>query len=140
MEAFLFSLGPVFIKGFTGLPTDIYSSMMFLGAMTIYTYVYLLYRCKYKTENKPNVNLKKTIASLTPFFIWTISMFVLATILSFSFQPYIFLAYNLISTTIALWIISFFFYYPSVRLSHGDCFPSVFSSIWGFIKALIPGI
>lgn len=139
MEAFLFSLGPIFIKSFTGIPTTLQSSLMFLGAMTIYTYVYLLYRCKYKSENK-TVNLKKAIASLTPFFIWTIAMFVLGTILSFSFNPYILLAYTLTSTTIALWIISFFFYYPSVRLSHGDCFPSALSSLWSFIKALIPGI
>ena len=141
MEAFLFSLGPIAISKFTGGTSgDIMSTLFFVGAMFIYTYAYLYYRCKVKTESKPPVSFKKAIAAMTPIFVYIVAIFVLATAISFTFNPMLILAYTLGSGALGLWIVSFFFYYPSVRLSHGDCFPSVFSSIWSFIKALIPGI
>jgi hypothetical protein len=135
MEAFLVSLGPPIVKGFTGLST-IQENLMFLGVMAVYTYVYLLYRCKYKTEKKPEVSIKKAIGAMTPLIIYCIALFVMLTILQYRFQPQIFIVYNLASLTLALWIVSFVLYYPALRLSHGDCFPSILGGIWNWIKGI----
>ena len=142
MESFLFSLGPLGISKLTGgaASGDLLTTLYFVGAMFIYTYAYLYYRCRVKTENKPPVSYKKAIAAMTPMFVYIVAIFGLSIAVSFSFNPMLILAYTLGSSILGLWIVSFFFYYPSVRVSHGDCFPSVFKSIWNFIKALIPGI
>lgn len=135
MEAFLFSLGPPIAKGFTGLNT-LSENLIFLGAMAIYTYVYLLYRCKYKTQNKQEVNIKKTLTAMMPLIIYCIALFVMLTVLQYRFIPYLFLVYNIASLTVALWVVSFVLYYPSVRLSHGDCFPSLISGAWDWVKGI----
>lgn len=135
MEAFLFSIGPPLIKSATGLKT-MQQNIMFLAAISVYTYVYLLYRCKYKTPSKPDVNIKKTLSAMTPIIIYCIALFVMVTILQYKFIPYVFLVYRLLSLTFALWIVSFVLYYPAVRLSHGDCFPSILSGIWDKIKSI----
>ncbi len=141
MEALLFSLGPIVISKFTGGTSgDIMSTLFFVGAMFIYTYAYLYYRCKVKTESKPPVSFNKAIAAMTPMFVYIVAVFALSVAVSFTFNPMLILVYTLVSSVLGLWIVSFFFYYPSVRLSHGECFPSAFSSIWSFIKSLIPGI
>ena len=135
MEAFLFSLGPPVIKGFTGIQS-LQENLMFLAAVAVFTYVYLMYRCKYKTEKKPDVNIKKTLAAMTPIIIYCIALFAMLTILQYRFIPYVFLAYNITSLTLALWVVSLVLFYPSVRLSHGDCFPSILGGIWSWIKGI----
>lgn len=135
MEAFLFSLGPPIIKGFTGI-NSLQENLMFLAAVAVYTYVYLLYRCKYKTPKKPAVSIKKTLAAMTPIIIYCIALFVMLTILQYRFMPYVFLVYNIASLTLALWVVSLTIFYPAVRLSHGDCFPSILGGIWNWIKGI----
>ena len=135
MEAFLFSLGPPIMKSVIGLDS-IQQTLMFLGAVAIYTYVYLLYRCKAKTPSKPKVSIGKTIAAMTPIFVYSIALFVLTYALMFSMNPYVFLAYRILSLTLVLWLISLTLFYPSVRLSHGDCFPSIIGGIWNKIKSI----
>jgi hypothetical protein len=135
MEAFLVSLGPPIIKSMTGLNT-IQENLMFLGIVAVYTYLYLLYRCKYKTAKKPAVSIKKALAAMTPIIIYCISLLVMVTILRFRFQPQIFIVYNIASLTLALWVVSLTLYYPAMRLSHGDCFPSILGGIWNWIKGI----
>jgi hypothetical protein len=135
MEAFLVSLGPPIIKSFTGLNT-IQENLMFLGIVAVYTYIYLLYRCKYKTEKKPAVSIKKALAAMTPIIIYCIALFVMLTILQYRFQPQLFIVYNIASLTLALWVVSLILYYPAMRLSHGDCFPSILGGIWNWIKGI----
>jgi hypothetical protein len=133
MEAFLFSLGPPIMKSVIGLDS-IQQNLMFLGAVAIYTYLYLLYRCKAKTPSKPKVSIGKTLAAMTPIFVYSIALFVLTYALMFTMNPKIYLAHKLLSLSITLWIISLALFYPSVRLSHGDCFPSIIGGIWNKIK------
>jgi hypothetical protein len=135
MEAFLVSLGPPMIKSMTGLDT-IQENLMFLGIVAVYTYLYLLYRCKYKTEKKPAVSIKKALAAMTPIIIYCIALFVMLTILQYRFQPQLFIVYNIASLTLALWVVSLTLYYPAIRLSHGDCFPSILGGIWNWIKGI----
>ena len=98
--------------------------------------MYLLYRCKAKTPSKPKVSIGKTIAAMTPIFVYSIALFVLTYALMFSMNPYVFLAYRILSLTLVLWLISLTLFYPSVRLSHGDCFPSIIGGIWNKIKSI----
>jgi hypothetical protein len=135
MEAFLFSLGPPILKTVIGLDS-IQQNLMFLGAIAVYTYAYLLYRCKVKTTTKPAVSIGKTLAAMTPMFIYCIALFVLFYVTQLSFNPYVLLAYKLLSFTFVLWIISIALYYPSVRLSHGSCFPSIIGGLWKKIKGI----
>lgn len=137
MEAFLFSLGAPITKTIVGGVYDLKSQLLFLAVMMVYTFVYLYYRCKVKTENKPDVSVKKAFGAMTPFIIYIIVIIGLQFALQYTFNPLLLMGYTLGTTTIAVWIISFFIYYPAVRLSHGDCFPSVFSSIGGFLKSLV---
>jgi hypothetical protein len=144
MEALLFSLGAPVVKSFTGIYT-LKQQLIFLGVMTLYTLVFLLYRCKSKTEadkegKKPNVKLSKLFLAMLPLIIYVAVLFGLGTALQYSINPYILAGYSIGSTVIVTWLVSLLLYYPAVKLSHPDCFPSMLKGFLNFLKSLIPGL
>lgn len=133
IEQFFFSFGPVIVNKLLGGLYDIKTYMFFLLFIIIYTYAYLYYRCKIKTQEKQSIKFNKLIYAILPMLIYVIILFSISIILSYKFIPQLLLFYTLLSSPLALWIVSFFFYYPSVRISNGNCFPSLFK---GFIESI----
>jgi len=136
IEPFFFSFGPVIVNKLIGGLYDIKTYMFFLLFIIIYTYAYLYYRCKIKTKEKQPIKFTQLIYAILPILIYVVVLFSINIILSYKFIPQLLLFYTLLSTPLALWIISFFFYYPSVRISHGNCFPSLLKGFTETIKNL----
>jgi len=134
MDALIFSLGAPVTKAITGINT-FKQKGLFLLILTVYTLLFILYKCKVKTASKPNVNFSKLIYAMIPMLIYVVVITVLLYISSFSYNPMIIAAYSISTTTFCVWLIALLAHYPAVRLSHPDCFPSIFSSIWKKIKS-----
>lgn len=143
LQPLIFSIIPVVAKMVTGI-YSFKQQLIFLAIMYIYTLSYLFYQCKYKSTTKRSVNFKKALAATMPMLIYVIAVIVLHQLVLRTFNPYLMIFFTLFSSGFGLFYVSFYFYYPSVRLSHSECWPNIFKSIWDLfvkiVKCIVPGI
>jgi hypothetical protein len=134
-EAFIFSLGPPLINMATptfGMPF-ILKGLIVAALSYVFTIAYLYYRCKYKyviekPGNKPkNVSWVKAVSVPSIIIAWVIAVVVLKMIAK---TPITIGLWLLIKNTLALWVISFFIIYATIRASYDECYSSSMLSFW----------
>jgi hypothetical protein len=143
LQPIIFSIIPVVAKMITGMYT-LKQQLIFLAVMYIYTLSYLFYQCKISSTTKKSVNFKKALAATMPMLIYVAIVIALNQLVLRSFNPYLMLFFTLFSSGFGIFVVSFYFYYPAVRLSHSECWPNIFKSIWDMlvkiVKCIIPGL
>lgn len=144
IEGLLIAAGPVLIKEIYSriLPFNVYANVgIFIASIYLYTLIVLTYRCKFKTKDKPNFSYTKALYSVIPFVVYYAARIILEYLPP---TPITFLASNILSKTIVLFLVAYIAYYQQLRYVFDDCFEDTFldkiikffKSIWNTITGI----
>jgi L-asparagine transporter-like permease len=126
LEGLILSAGPAVLRSVLNsiLPDlNFYIKLsMLLLSIYIYTIFVLMYRCKYKTNSKPEISFVNSMYPVLPFIVYYIVVIGMSYVPHFAVQRIKFI----LSTTIVFYLITYIFWYTSVKLSHPDCFEKSF--------------